>query len=97
MHSGSVRRLPFLVVLVVAGVVAAACSAVLGPGGATAAPGVTTASEAAAAVAAQGLLFDGIGPKDPDVIGASAWWTATPSDCRHAALGVDRRVRGRLG
>ena len=83
MGMSSVGRLPFLVVLCAAPILAA-CSAVLGPGGATASPTVTTevtsGPEAAAAVAALSPLFDGIGPQDPDVIGATAWWTATPSD-----------------
>src|SRR6188508_1556898 len=87
MDTSSVRRLPFLVVLCAAASILVACSAVLGPGGATASLTVTTdvttdvtsAPEAAAAVAARSPLFDGIGPQDPDVIGASAWWTATPS------------------
>jgi hypothetical protein len=84
MDTSSVRRLSFLVVLCAAAPILAACSAILGPGGSTASLPVTTdvtsGPEAAAAVAARSPLFDGIGPQDPDVIGASAWWTATPSD-----------------
>jgi hypothetical protein len=83
MGTRAIRRLPVLVLLAVAGAALAACGA--GPGDvASASQGVTTevtsGAEAAAAVAARNPLFDGIGPQDPNVIGASAWWTATPTD-----------------
>jgi hypothetical protein len=83
MGTRAIRRPPALVLLAVAGAALAACGA--GPGEvASASQGVTTevtsGAEAAAAVAARNPLFDGIGPQDPNVIGASAWWTATPTD-----------------
>jgi hypothetical protein len=56
----------------------AACGSSGGAASATAPAGITTGAGAAAAVATRSPLFDGIGSKDPDVIGASAWWTATP-------------------
>jgi hypothetical protein len=40
---------------------------------------VGTAAEAMAAVAARTPWFDGVKPKDPNVIGASAWWEAVPA------------------
>ena len=80
MGASASRRLPFLVVLAVLGAIVAACGAGPGMEGSTASPGVTSGAAAAAAVAARSPLFDGIGPQDPDVIGASAWWTAAPLD-----------------
>lgn len=73
---------PFLALFVVFVVAAsaAACGGGAGSPAASASPDITTPEAAAAAVAARSPLFDGIGPQDPNVIGASAWWTATPYD-----------------
>ena len=71
--------MPLLAIFIVSlSLAASACASSGDAAGASTAAGVTTAEEAAAAVVAKSPLFDGIGPKDPDVIGASAWWTATP-------------------
>ncbi|HEX5826848.1 MAG TPA: carboxypeptidase-like regulatory domain-containing protein [Candidatus Limnocylindrales bacterium] len=77
--------LPALLILLLVALVA--CGGSPGPGASGDAPGsppasaqapVTTAEGAAAAVKASSPLFDGIEAQDPDVIGGSAWWTATP-------------------
>ncbi len=44
-------------------------------------PGIIDSpAAAAAAVAARTPLFGSIGPKDPNLIGQSAWWEATPRE-----------------
>lgn len=53
----------------------AGASSGAGPGGAR----VTTADAAFAAVRARSPWFDGIGPKNPDLIGQAAWWEAKPA------------------
>lgn len=40
---------------------------------------VTSAGGAFAAVQARSPWFDGIGPKDPNLIGQASWWQAVPS------------------
>lgn len=81
MDARRVRRLPLAVALVAAAALVAACGLGSGPApAASAIPDITTPEAAAAAVAARSPLFDGIDPQDPDVIGASAWWTAMPID-----------------
>lgn len=54
----------------------AAASAAASPSGSQ----VTTAEQAAALVVAQDPLFTEIGPKDPQLIGQSAWYEVTEVD-----------------
>lgn len=80
------RRLAALLVPLV---LVAACSAP-GPAATATAPApspATTADEAVAAVRAIVPIFDGIGPLDPDVIGADRWWVAEPVDAADPSLG----------
>ncbi|HEY3334923.1 MAG TPA: hypothetical protein VGK16_06745 [Candidatus Limnocylindrales bacterium] len=81
MDRRQVRRRPLAAGLAAVVVLLAACVPGAAPTpAASTIPETTTAEAAAAAVAARSPLFDGIGPKDPDAIGASAWWTAVPFD-----------------
>ena len=67
------------IALVLLAVMAAGC----GSGGAPATPEaaeITTAAEAAAAVAAHNPLFDGLEAKDPDLIGQGSYWEAEARD-----------------
>ncbi len=71
--------LPFL--LLTAAVTIGACT-----GGASPSPSpapsvsVGTAAQAMAVVAAHTPWFDGVKAKDPNAVGASAWWEASPMD-----------------
>jgi len=70
--------------LILAAVLVAAC------GGASATPSPTiidSAAAAAKAVAARTPLFGGIGPKDPNLIGQSAWYEATPKEAAKPPVG----------
>ncbi len=52
-------------------------------GGATPSPtpaALDTGAAAMAAIAAQTPWFDGVKVKDPNAVGATAWWEATPVD-----------------
>jgi hypothetical protein len=47
----------------------------------TASPVTVDSAEAAARqVASKSPLFEGIGPRDPDLIGQASWWEAAPTD-----------------
>jgi hypothetical protein len=67
--------------LVTAAVLLAACSGSASPSP-SAAPSVAvgTGAEAMAVVAAHTPWFDGVKPKDPNAVGATAWWEASPMD-----------------
>jgi hypothetical protein len=70
-----------IAVVVALAAVTAACGASTGGSsvGPTPSPRIMDSPAAAAStVAAQTPLFDGIGPKDPDLIGQAAWYEATP-------------------
>jgi len=76
------RTIGFVAVLALSGLLAAC-------GGSSASPAsspapsftiVDSPAAAAKAVAARTPLFAGIGPKDPDLIGQSAWYEATPKE-----------------
>jgi hypothetical protein len=80
MDIGSRPRLPFFVAVATMAVLALGCGGGARPAATGAAAEVTSAASAAAAVQARSPLFDGIGFRDPQAVGASSWWTAVPAD-----------------
>jgi hypothetical protein len=74
------RRVALPVLAAALAVVLTACG-----GGSTASPApspisVDSSETAAKLVASKSPLFEGIGPKDPDLIGQASWWEAMPFD-----------------
>jgi hypothetical protein len=80
------RSLAVVVIALVALVAVAACaSSGAAPAGsaaptAPAAPTVASAEDAAALVVASDPRFEGVIPRDPEMIGASRWWEASAND-----------------